>query len=420
MITKLSEMPSARPQSYMRLAELLIGARIAIALRFVADRKIADILGNDAKSVEELSAQAGVPAQSLRRLLRALSYVGVFREDRAGLFTNTDVSAHLRSNADPSLRDMALILNDGALLRGWQSLDEVLETGKPAFPAVNGQTAFEYYSADSQRSETFARYMQGLYGSEGWCIAAGFPFSQFKHLIDVGGGAGRVLAEILRAHSKLEGAVFDLPRTAETARRFLAEKDLGSRSKVFAGDFFEAVTPGYDAYFIKSVLHDWDDDRSVQILRNCRTAMSDQGRILVAELVLEPGRNAIGNPHQFIDMEMMVSLGGKERTVEEFATLFNRAGLRLEQVYPIKDSFFSIIEGQKSRDDRFGSLSTVAAKFACWPISGSLRKRPRCCSREMTQRGIPGIARCTKNDRHTAVKIHNHSLSNTNVASRTF
>jgi hypothetical protein len=189
--------------------------------------------------------------------------------------------------------------------------------------------------------------MRGLYGSEGRRIAAGFPFSQFKSLIDIGGGGGHVLAEILRAHSKLEGAIFDLPRTAEAARRFLAEQELISRSRIFAGDFFEAVTPGYDAYFIKSVLHDWDDDRSVQILRNCRDAMTDQGRILVTELVLEPGQNGIGNPHQFIDMEMMVSLGGKERTAEEFATLFSRASLRLEQVYSIKDSFFSIIEGSK-------------------------------------------------------------------------
>ncbi len=347
MIAKPSEMPSARLQPYMRLAELLIGARIAIALRFVADRKIADILGNDTKSVEELCVQAGIPAQSLRRVLRALSYVGVFREDRAGLFSNTDVSAHLCSNAEPSLRDMALILNDDAILRGWQSLEEVLETGKPAFPAANGQTAFEYYNANSQRSETFARYMRGLYGPEGRRIAAGFPFSQFKSLIDIGGGGGHVLAEILRVHSKLEGAIFDLPRTAEAGRRFLAEQGLSSRCRVFAGDFFEAVTSGYNAYFIKSVLHDWDDDRSVQILRNCRDAMIDQGRILVTELVLEPGQNAIRNPHQFIDMEMMVTLGGKERTAEEFATLFSRAGLRLEQVYPIEDSFFSIIEGSK-------------------------------------------------------------------------
>ena len=312
-----------------------------------AKRGIADLLGDDAKSAEELSPQAGIPAPSLQRLLRALSYVGVFQENADGRFTNTDVSACLRADADPSLREMSLILNDDAVLRGWQHLEQVLETGNPAFAAVNGQTFFEHVASDPKRSETMARFMKGIYGPEGPRIAVGFPFGRFGRIIDIGGGQGHILAGILRAHSGVEGAVFDLPGTAEVAQRFLTDHGLADRCRVFAGDVLEAVPSGYDAYFIKSTLHDWDDEKSVQILSNIRSAIPAHGRVLVTEIVLEPGKS-IGHPHRLIDLEMMVSLGGKERTAEEFGNLLRRANLQLEQVYPIEGSFFSVVEGSKA------------------------------------------------------------------------
>jgi multifunctional cyclase/dehydratase/O-methyltransferase len=127
------------------------------------------------------------------------------------------VSAYLRSDADPSLREMSLILNDDAVLRGWQQLDRVLETGTPAFTEVNGQTFFQHIAADAKRSENMARFMKGIYGPEGPRIAPGFPFGRFARLIDGGGGSGNILADILRAHAGVTGAVFDLPRTADVA-----------------------------------------------------------------------------------------------------------------------------------------------------------------------------------------------------------
>lgn len=342
--TTTSPTSSGQPAAYMRLAELLMGSRITMGLRVVVERRIPDLLGDDPKSVAELASQAGIPAPSLRRLMRALSYVGVFREESDGRFGNTEVSAYLRSDADPSLREMSLILNDDAVLRGWQQLDRVLETGTPAFIEVNGQTFFQHIAADAKRSENMARFMKGIYGPEGPRIATGFPFGRFARLLDVGGGSGNILADILRAHAGVTGAVFDLPRTADVARKFLTEQGLADRSEVIAGDFFQAVTLGYDAYFIKSVLHDWDDEQCVRILDNMRQAMPAHGRILITEIVLEPGK-PIGHPHRFIDMEMMVSLGGKERTAEEFGDLLCRANLRMEQVHPIEGSFFSVVEG---------------------------------------------------------------------------
>lgn len=131
------------------------------------------------------------------------------------------------------------------------------------------------------------------------------------------------------------------------ARQFLAGQGLSHRCDVLAGDFLQAVPMGYDAYLIKSVLHDWDDEKAVQILRQCRDAMPSHGRVLVIEIVVAPGK-PMGHPHPMIDLEMMVTYGGKERTEQEFATLFSRAGLALEKVLPITDSFFSVVEATPS------------------------------------------------------------------------
>ena len=174
-------------------------------------------------------------------------------------------------------------------------------------------------------------------------IAAGYPFGSFSTLIDIGGGNGHVLAEILALHAQLHGALFDLAPTADVARRFLAEPGLAKRCEIFAGDFFETVPGGYDAYMLKSCLHDWHDTKAVEILRRCRKVMPNHGRVLIVELVLAPGR-PIGHPHPLIDLEMMVTFGGKERSEQEFADLLVQAGLRLTAVTPIAGSFFSVVE----------------------------------------------------------------------------
>jgi len=338
---------SGPPPAYLRLAELLMGARITLALRVIVDKNIPDLLGDETKSAAELAPQTGLPMESLRRLMRSLVYAGVFKEDGNGHFSNTDVSAYLRSDSNPSLREMSMVLNDDAVLRGWQTIDQVLQTGKPSFNEVNGMDFFQYLAADSMRSENMARFMRGIYGPEGPRIAAGFPFGRFGRILDVGGGSGNILADLLHAHPALKGAVFDLPRTAEVARQFLAEQGLGDRFEVIAGDFFAEMTPGYDAYFVKSVFAGEDDTKSVQLLENIRKAMPENGRVLIVESVLQPGK-LIGHPHRLIDLEMMVTLGGKLRTADEFAALLSRAGLKFEGVHDVEGSFHSIVEGSRA------------------------------------------------------------------------
>jgi hypothetical protein len=332
--------------AFARMAELIIGARVALALRVAAERRIADLLADGPMTAETLAAATGLPAGTLRRLLRGLAALGVFAESAGGAFSNTELSACMREEASPSLREMILVLNDDAVLKAWQQLPAVLASGAPAFAAANGMTFFQYIAADPQRSELMSRYMTGIYGPEGAKIAAGYPFGRFHSLIDIGGGQGHVLVDILQRHSGVSGALLELPTTAAIARRFLSAKGFAD-CEVFPGDFFDSVPSGFEAYFVKAVLHDWDDEKSVRILRNCRDAMPAHGRILVAEIVVEAGK-PIGHPNRFVDLEMMVSFGGKERTADEFARLLDGAGLKLEQITPIEDSFLAVVEASRA------------------------------------------------------------------------
>jgi hypothetical protein len=332
--------------AYARMADLAIGARVAIALRVAAERGIADHLAEGPKTVSGLADKTGLPAESLRRLLRGLSAFGVFEESVDGMFSQTELSACMRRGANPSLREMILVLNDDAVLNGWRRLSEVLDSGAPAFATANGESFFHYIAASPERSALMGEFMTGIYGSEGAKIAASIPFAQFGSLLDVGGGQGHVLVDILQRNPELRGALFDVPQTAKIARAFLTDRGF-AHCEILAGDFFKEVPSGFDAYFIKSVLHDWDDDSSVRMLTNCRRAMPDHGRVMVADIVVQPGK-PVRHPHRLIDLEMMVSFGGKERTSEDFEKLLARAGLKLERVTPVHDSFLTVVEASRA------------------------------------------------------------------------
>ena len=184
----------------------------------------------------------------------------------------------------------------------------------------------------------------GLYGPEGSKIASGYPFGQFRTLIDIGGGQGHILAAILLAHKETRGTVFDIEPTAALARTFLLDRGLADRCDALGGSFFVNVPGGYDAYILKSILHDWDDAKATEILKICRQAIPQQSRLLVIEEVVVP-RQIVGNPHRFVDLEMLVHFGGKERTESDYDKLMHSAKFSLERVVPIKGSFFSVIEG---------------------------------------------------------------------------
>jgi O-methyltransferase domain len=330
-------------QQFQRLVDLLIGAKIAIALRAMAEYKIADKLAAGPKAVETLAQETALNEDVLRRVLRALAQYGVFRETADGRFENSDLSLYMRSDVEPSLRESILFLNHNVSLRAWLELEQSLKDGKSHFVDVNGAPLFELLERDKSLNEHFAKSMINLYGPEGAKIASGYPFGQFRTLIDVGGGQGHILAAILSAHTETRGAVFDIEPTAALARNFLLNRGLADRCDAVGGSFFVEVPSGYDVYILKSILHDWDDIKATEILKTCRQAIPQQGRLLIIEEVVVP-RQMVGSPHRFVDLEMLVHFGGKERTELEYDKLLRSAGFSLERVVPIKDSFLSVIE----------------------------------------------------------------------------
>jgi hypothetical protein len=277
-------------------------------------------------------------------MLRSLSQYGVFVEAQDGQFGNSEVSEHMRADSPNSLREAILFLNHNVSLRAWLELEHTLVDGQSRFVEVNGSPLFKLFAEDKQLSEYFAKCMANVYGPESVKIAAGYPFGQFRDLIDVGGGQGHILAAILSAHTDLQGTLFDIPPTAALAERFLRDCGFQDRCRVVGGDFFIQVPSSHEAYLVKAVLHDWDDIKAVEILRQCRKAMGDKGTLLIVEEVVIPGR-VVGNPHRFVDLEMLVHFGGKERTEPEYAKLMADAGFSFGKVVPIKDSFLSVIEG---------------------------------------------------------------------------
>jgi len=331
--------------AYQRLTDLMIGAKIALALRAAAEYKIADKLASRPMSIEGLADITGLASNPLRRLLRAVAQFGIFKETEDGLFENTEISGFMRSDIDSSLREAILFLNSNVSLRAWLEFEQTLKDGNSRFVEVNGAPLFNLFKTDGRLSEYFGKCMVSLYGAEAAKIAAGYPFGDFRSLIDVGGGQGHILAAVLSTYKNLKGALFDIKPTADLARGFLGERGLLDRCKVIGGDFFIEVPGGYDAYIVKSVLHDWDDVKAIEILRQCRMAMSDSARLLVIEEVIVP-RQKVGNPNSFVDLDLLVHLGGGERTSEEYEELLTGTGFSLKKIASIKDSFLSVIECQ--------------------------------------------------------------------------
>ncbi|MEM7461351.1 MAG: ArsR family transcriptional regulator [Pseudomonadota bacterium] len=329
-------------ESYHRLSNLMVGAKVAIALRTVTGLGIADELADGPKTATQLAEKLGLSEDPLRRVLRALTQFGVFTETTEGEFQNSELSEYLREDSDPSLRNSILFLNDDVSLQSWLRLGDTLKDGQSRFQEVNGGPLFSLFGTNKPLGDHFAKCMRELYGTEAGKIAQGFDFKSFGNVIDVGGVQGHVLAAILLKNPDLTGTLFDIKPTAELAREFLASIGLAERTDVVGGDFFENVPGGFDAYLVKSVIHDWNDQKAIEILQQCKRAMADDSRLLIVEEVVVPGQS-VGNPNRLVDLDLMIHLGGKERTEEEYRALLAEGGLTVEDMVPIADSFFSVI-----------------------------------------------------------------------------
>ncbi|MGE5842907.1 MAG: methyltransferase [Deltaproteobacteria bacterium] len=217
-----------------------------------------------------------------------------------------------------------------------------LRTGQPAFKKTVGTNFFDYLAAHPDEDVLFNEAMTNFGQENSPAVIQAYDFSGIHKIVDVGGSHGSLLLAILQAHPEMTGILFDLPLVVESARKKIAEADLAQRCEVVGGDFFVSLPAGGDAYLLRWIIHDWDDEHAVKILRNCRNAMNETARLLLVEAII-PHEDAL-HPGKVIDFDMLVGLGGKERTEEEYSALFEASGFRLNRIIPTA-SPLCVIEG---------------------------------------------------------------------------
>jgi orsellinic acid C2-O-methyltransferase len=331
----------------MALYQLAIGHYFSRALFVGAKLGIADLLAAGARDADALAAATHTHAPSLRRVLRLLASAGVLAEEADGTFALTHVGEWLRSDAPQSFRSAALLFSGPMEWAAWGDILHTVETGETALDHVLGMNTFEYLAGHPEESKVFDEAMAAFTALTSIAVAAAYDFSPFATVIDVGGGNGALLAGILRANPKLRGVVFDQPHVVENAARQIDAAGLADRCGTEGGDFFRSVPEGGDAYLLKHIIHDWNDERALAILANCRRAMRSSARLLIVEGIYPErvdtsaaSRGAAAN-----DVNMLVCTGGRQRSEREFRALFDAAGFALTGVVPTP-SASCIIEGK--------------------------------------------------------------------------
>ena len=330
------------------LLPLLWGIHISRAIYAVAEFGIADLLAAGPVSTAELSRATQTHEPSLYRVLRLLAAVGVFTEHEGRRFGLTVLGDRLRTGAPAGMRSWALLLEALGGVRPFEHILDTVRTGKPGAEAALGTGIFGYLAQHPAQAAAFDAAMSERTEAFAPSVAGACDFAGVRTVVDVGGGKGTLLVEILRRHPHLQGILLDAPAVAARAEAVLDAADLGDRCEVLAGDFFEGVPPGADCYILANVLHDWDDARAAGILRRCRQAMAGGGRVLIVErLIPADRRQAV--PALLSDVNMLVLTGGQERTNEEYGALLATAGLRLAGVRPVAFPY-GVIEALPGHD----------------------------------------------------------------------
>ena len=333
---------SAEVSPATAMLQLISGFWISRCIYTIAKLSIPDHLDNGPKSAEELAAATGTHAPSLFRLLRALAAVGVLAQSEDGRFGNTPLSETLRSDITGSLRAFAMTELGEEHYPAWGELLHSVRTGEIAFDKAFGIPVWEFFARNPDNAKIFNDAMSGMTAQANEAILSQYDFAGINTLMDVGGGHGGLITSILRAHSGMHGILFDSPQVIEGAKALVDASDVGDRCQLVGGNFFESVPSGGDAIILKWIIHDWNDEQCVTILKNCHRALPENGKLILVEAVV-PASN---EPHfsKFIDLNMLVMTGGRERTEEEFRALYEASGFSLTRVVAT-ESPFSVIEG---------------------------------------------------------------------------
>jgi hypothetical protein len=334
--------PEMPPEAF--LTNIAFGALMTQALYVAAKVGVADLLKDGAKTVGDLAAATETSEDALYRILRSLASHGIFNETAPKTFSNTPYSEPLRSDVAGSFRNGAIFMGESWHWNVWGNMLYSAKTGRPAWGHTHGAEVFDYFPAHPEDAEIFNGAMTDMSVATAPAVVEAYDFSGIETLADIAGGHGYLLSQILRANPGLKGILFDMPHVVAGADYLLEWQQTTGRIEKVPGDFFREV-PASDGYIMKHIIHDWDDERCLMILNAIRAAMRDGGKLLIVESVV-PESN---EPHysKLLDLEMLVSPGGKERTPGEYRELLAQAGFRLTQIVPTR-SPFSIIEAVKA------------------------------------------------------------------------
>jgi C-methyltransferase len=312
------------------MMEMIIAAWTSQAITAAAQLGVADALADGPLVVEDLAARVGADADALRRLLRALISRGIFRHRGDGRYELNSLADTLRADAPVSMASAARFYGSREQRKRWTLLVDSVRTGNTVVPALHGKASFDYFAEQPEHAELFNRTMTSISELTTAPVVAGYDFSAFPTIVDVGGGQGQLLAAILAAAPGSRGILYDLPWVVASAPGRLRERNVADRIRVVEGSFFDGVPEGGDGYILKNIIHDWPDDKAVQILRNVRAVAGPGTTVLLIELVIpEHDRDF---PGKWADLEMLLNLGSRERTAAEYRELLSQAGFRMTRV----------------------------------------------------------------------------------------
>lgn len=327
----------------LKLLDLVQSHRVTAVIYVAAKLGIAELLRDGSSSVNELAEATKADRYALGRLLTALSTIGLCSRVDTDRYVLTELGSALDGRADPSFKDW-IIFEGEMLYKSWSGILESIMTGKTAAQLLGLDSSFDLMSRAPENVRIFNAAMADLTRFVTPDILVAYDFGRISHLLDVGGGSGQLIGALAQAYPTLRATSFDLPRCAEAAADHFRRQGVADRTSFLAGDFFKTIPAIGDAIVLKSVIHDWDDERSRVILQNCRAALPASGVLLIVERVMPeaPAATDDDKAHALSDLNMLRGPGGHERTEREYRQLLHESGFQLTSIHPA--GRFSVIE----------------------------------------------------------------------------
>jgi hypothetical protein len=314
------------------LLELAFSGLLVKAIYTVVERGIVDLVADGPRTCAELADKVAAAPAKLAQVMRSLTAIGLFAQDAEGRFTLTPAGETLQSGHPSAHRELYLTFAGPTLSAALDHFPQAVATGKTGMELAQGVPFFDYMQAHPDEGTMFNRMMLAAHGAEPAAVAEAYDFTPITRLVDVGGGIGTMLINVLDRHAGVTGVLYDFPSVVAEGKTNVSAKGLADRCDFIDGDFFQAVPTGGDAYLLSHIIHDWDEASCLTILRNCRAAMGSSGRLLLVEWVLPDGHEP--HPGKILDLAMLALVGGQERNTAEYRELLAQAGFRLDRVIP--------------------------------------------------------------------------------------